>query len=60
MGHRDSIPEDPNEFKAWPRNFVTQIEKNHERWNIPKEAADALMGTFLAIAPDELAPAVSL
>ncbi|MDR2519384.1 MAG: hypothetical protein LBD13_08260 [Spirochaetaceae bacterium] len=54
MGHRDSIPENPNEFKAWSKNFVAQVEKNRERWNIPKEFADGLTEAFLAIEPDEL------
>jgi hypothetical protein len=54
MGHRDGIPEDPNEFKAWSSNFVTQIEKNYRILNIPKEEVEILKTYFLAIDPDVL------
>jgi hypothetical protein len=48
FGHRDCFSDEPEEFKAWSTNFIEQLEKNHERWGIPKEVIEVQKATHAA------------
>jgi len=46
MGHRDAIPDDDEEFRAWAKNLIEKSEANKEKWGIPDGEIERMKTLF--------------